>query len=141
MSAVTHTASGRDLLSSWRITALLYGIPSVAIVATFVRISTTSSAPLPLPDAARAAVWAIACAVMAAACLVNAARCGRIHCYFTGPFLLAVGAAAILLGVGLLPLGQNGWTILGGVLLFGTAALMTIPEWLLGRYRRPGVRA
>ena len=136
MSATLPSASGRDLLSSGRNTLLLYGLPSAAIVATFVRISMGSSAPLALPDAVRAAVWAAACAVMGGACLVNAMRCGRIHCYFTGPFLLAVGAAGMLFGAGWLPLGEDGWNILAGVLVVGTAALMTIPEWLLGRYRR-----
>jgi len=36
-------------------------------------------------------------------------RCGRVHCYFTGPFLLAMSGASILYGAGVLPLGANGW--------------------------------
>ncbi|HEV2364598.1 MAG TPA: hypothetical protein VGS12_10435 [Caulobacteraceae bacterium] len=134
-----QTSSNRDLLGSWRTAALLYGLPSAAIVASSISISVGGAAPAPLPDAFRAAVWAIACAVMGGACLVNAARCGRVHCYFTGPFLLAVGVAAILLGAGLLPSGQESWSVLGLVLLVGAIVLMTVPEWMLGRYRhRPG---
>lgn len=35
-------------------------------------------------------LWLPAFLVMGAACLANAARCGRVHCYVTGPlFLLA----------------------------------------------------
>ncbi len=81
-------------------------------------------------------IGAAACAVMGVACLVNAARCGRLHCYLTGPYflLLAVGAMAafsfdtgngyhsrqaLLLGLGLVPL------------------LIWLPERLAGRtYRR-----
>jgi hypothetical protein len=90
---------------------------------------------MPLTNGWRAAVWALACAVMGAACLTNAVRCGRIHCFFTGPFFLAVALAAILYGVGVLPLGSDGWNLLGMVLLVGAVVLMTVPEMVFGKYR------
>jgi hypothetical protein len=42
-------------------------------------------------------VWPTLLTFMGVACLLNARRCGRIHCYFTGPFflLLAGGWASI----------------------------------------------
>ena len=39
----------------------------------------------------RLLLWIPAFLVMGVACLVNAARCGRVHCYVTGPLsLLAI---------------------------------------------------
>ena len=52
-------------------------------------------------------VWPGLLTFMGVTCLVNARHCGRIHCYFTGPFFL----------------------VLAGV------ALCWVPEWILGRYR------
>src|SRR3989442_15948432 len=42
-------------------------------------------------------IWTLAFTVMGIACVVNAVRCGRVHCYFTGPFLLLLAAASLLL--------------------------------------------
>ncbi len=43
--------------------------------------------------AARAWLWIPAFLVMGATCVVNAARCGRLHCFVTGPvYLLALGS-------------------------------------------------
>ena len=55
--------------------------------------------------------------VMAAGCVVNALRCGRMHCYFTGPFMILMGFASLSYGFGWLPLGINGWNRIGGVTL------------------------
>ena len=38
----------------------------------------------------RTILWTAALMVAGTACIANAARCGRLHCYFTGPFLLLV---------------------------------------------------
>jgi hypothetical protein len=124
----TEPGDARDFLRGWRIPLLAYGLPTAAIAAT---------APLPLTTGWRAAIWALACAIMGGVCLANALRCGRVHCYLTGPLFLAAAGASILYGVGVLPLGENGWNLLGLVLLIGAILLMTLPEWVLGKYRRP----
>ena len=73
--------------------------------------------------------------VMGAGCVVNALRCGRVHCYVTGPFFLLMALLSLLYGFGLLPLGRNGWNLIGLVVLIGAIALSCLPEMLLGKYR------
>ena len=73
---------------------------------------------------------------MGIACTVNALRCGRVHCYLTGPFFLVMAFVALLYGLGILHLGRNGWNLLGLIALIGTLALWCLPEMLLGKYRK-----
>lgn len=80
-------------------------------------------------------IWPISLAWMGAACLVNARRCGRRHCYITGPFLLAMAAVSGLYGVGVLDLGSNGWQHIGNLTVIGGLLLCCIPELIWGRYR------
>lgn len=80
-------------------------------------------------------IWPIVLTFMGSACLLNARRCGRVHCYLTGPFFLLLAAVALLHGLGLVPLGRNGWGRLAEVLVVGSVLLLCGPEWLLGRYR------
>lgn len=80
-------------------------------------------------------VWPTMLTFMAAACLLNARRCGRIHCYFTGPFLLVLAGVGLLYGLGVLPLGARGWSTLSLALVIGSLVLIYVPEWILGRYR------
>lgn len=79
---------------------------------------------------ARVWLWTPALAFAGAACLVNAARCGRRHCFFTGPLYLA--AAGVVAGSALdfIPL-QAGWILAG--LIFGILAAYA-PEWVRGKY-------
>lgn len=79
--------------------------------------------------------WTVSLAVMGGACLVNARGCGRMHCYFTGPFFLVMAVASLAYGLQRLPLGPHGWMYLGAVLLAGGGLLGFVPEWLWGRYR------
>ncbi len=66
----------RDLTRG-RLQPLLYwGLPVVAMIVGSI---------LDL----RFALWPAALFVMGAACVVNAVRCRRMHCFFTGPWLLA----------------------------------------------------
>jgi len=46
---------------------------------------------------------------MGVTCLANAARCGRIDCFFTGPFFTLGAIASPGYGLGFLPLGLSGW--------------------------------
>lgn len=79
--------------------------------------------------------WAVAFTVAGVACLVNARRCGRRHCFYTGPIYLLAALASLLHGLHFLPLGQHGWDW-----ILGAAAAVTVLtccglEWLLGKYR------
>lgn len=76
-------------------------------------------------------MWTPALIVAGTACVVNAARCGRMHCYFTGPLWLLGAAATLLRGFGILALPWS-WilcAVLGGTLAF-------VPEWVRGKYVR-----
>jgi hypothetical protein len=80
-------------------------------------------------------LWPTLLAFMGVACLLNARRCGRTHCYVTGPFFLLLAGAALLYGIGVLPLGANGWYTLCDAVVIGAIVLCCVPEWILGRYR------
>lgn len=115
----------RDLLSDRRTTVLAYWVPALAIALTGL---LGASEPL------LTGVWTLGFAVMGIACVVNALRCGRVHCYFTGPFLLILAAASLLHGLGVVSLGASGWQWVGLVAVGGAAVLLFVPERLWGRY-------
>ncbi|MHB8425288.1 MAG: hypothetical protein ACYDB9_09070 [Gammaproteobacteria bacterium] len=81
-------------------------------------------------------LWPVVLTFMGTACLVNARRCGRRHCFFTGPFFLILAGIALLYGLGILPLGPHGWQWLTDALLIGGCVLCCAPEWLFGKYVR-----
>jgi hypothetical protein len=73
---------------------------------------------------------------MSGACIVNALRCGRVHCYVTGPFFLVMALVALSYGIGILHLGGNAWNLLGLIALIGTIVLWYLPEMFWGKYRQ-----
>jgi len=126
VDANTTTSKSRDILSSrWRV-FFLYWLPVIAIFVT---------GPLAISSGWRTAVWTVALATMGVACIVNALRCGRVHCYLTGPFFLLMALVALSYGLGILRLGENGWNLLGLITLIGAIALWCLPEMFLGKYR------
>jgi MFS family permease len=84
----------------------------------------------------RAVTWPVLLTLMGAACLLNARRCGRLHCFITGPFFLLLAALSLLYGLGIAPLGPHGWQWLLNILLIGGCFLTWVPEWLFGKYVR-----
>lgn len=83
-------------------------------------------------------IWPVLLTFMGAACLMNARRCGRLHCFITGPYFLALALLSLLYGLGIVPLGAHGWQWLTDALLIGGCVLTCVPEWLFGKYwRRP----
>src|SRR5215831_5814150 len=84
----------------------------------------------------RTVLWTVSLGFMGAICLLNASRCGRIHCYFTGPFFIFSAAASLGYGIGLLPFGSSGWKWIGHITIIGAIVLSTFPECVFGRYRR-----
>ena len=114
----------KDWASGWR-GLLLWGVPiSVLLAASW------------LPERYLVFIWPSTLTFMGVACLMNARRCGRVHCYATGPFFLILAATALLYGLGEIPLGTNGWNTLGLILLVGGVVLCCGSEMIFGRYRR-----
>jgi hypothetical protein len=67
---------------------------------------------------------------MGSACIANAARCGRLHCFITGPLFLLAALASLLASLDIVSLGW-GWI---GVGALGGTLLAHVPEWVWGRY-------
>jgi hypothetical protein len=82
----------------------------------------------------RTVLWTAALTVAGTACLANAARCGRLHCYFTGPFLLLCAVVTLTYGLGVLPLGPDRWSSIGLVVALGGCFFGCVPEWIWGKY-------
>ena len=127
MESNATTCKSRDILSSRKRVFILYWLPAIAIV--------VAGAPA-ISNGWRTVVWTVALATMAVACIVNALRCGRVHCYVTGPFFLLMALVALSYGLGILHLGANGWNLLGLVGLVGVLALWYLPEMFFGKYRQ-----
>ena len=125
MESNATTCKSRDILSSrWRV-FILYWLPAIAIV--------VAGAPV-ISSGWRTVVWTVALATMGGACIVNAVRCGRVHCYLTGPFFLLMALVALSYGLDILHLGGNGWNLLGLITLIGAVTLWYLPEMFLGKY-------
>lgn len=80
--------------------------------------------------AARPPLWSIAFLVAGTGCVANAARCGRAHCYVTGPLYLSLSGISALIGIGVI---SWSWWWVGAVAALGTF-LAYIPEFLGKRY-------
>jgi hypothetical protein len=123
----SRDATRVEVRSDWahgRRACLIWGIPAAILLASSW-----------LPERLLVVVWPPVLTFMGVACLLNARRCGRIHCYFTGPFFLVVAALALLYGIGVLPLGAHGWSTLSLVLVIGAVTLIWVPERILGQYQ------
>jgi hypothetical protein len=119
------TCDQRDLIGSRGARLVLWQVPLLLFVAGIL-----------LGPAWRTVSWTAALAVAGAACVANAARCGRLHCYFTGPFYLLAALATLTHGLGLLPLGSAGWTWIGAGVAVGSFLFGCVPEWIWGTYAR-----
>jgi hypothetical protein len=78
-------------------------------------------------------IWAIALSWMGYACLRNARQCGRMHCFFRGPFFL--GSAMLALGIGMQWIQWLTFNGLGLFLLIGTPLVCVLPEMFWGTYK------
>jgi hypothetical protein len=79
-------------------------------------------------------MWAIALVWKGVACLANAARCGRTHCYFTGPYFLVLAVVTALHGFQIVWLGAYGWLWLGLMIVAGGGALWFVTERVWGKF-------
>jgi hypothetical protein len=81
---------------------------------------------------ARSWLWFAGFLVAGVACLANAARCGRRHCYFTGPLFLLAAVYNALAGFNLVPTNE---TVFLEVVV-GAGVLARLSELVFGRYRQ-----
>jgi len=72
---------------------------------------------------------------MGGACIWNHRRCGRVHCRYTGPVLLAVILPVSGHGTGLVPLGPDGWRWLGLAIRAVSGSIWYLSEKLMECYR------
>ena len=119
----------RDFVRSRKASFLLWRLPALVMVAV---------AFLDIGSEATGTVWAVCMSVFGFGCVSNAVRCGRLHCYFTGPFFLVMAVASLLHGFGLVSLGSLGWLWIGLVTLVGGIGLTVVPERIWGQYSRGG---
>ncbi|WP_291298462.1 hypothetical protein [Elioraea sp.] len=82
-----------------------------------------------------AGAWSLVLAWMGGACLVNARRCGRLHCYVSGPILLVGAGLTAASGGGVLDFGPTGVSLIVAATL-ALAVLTYLLELVWGRYRR-----
>jgi hypothetical protein len=104
---------------------LFYVLPLVAMLST---------RWLGLGLAGTSLVWVAGLTIMGLACVSNARRCGRVHCYFTGPWFLIAALAFVLYGFELVQPSWLNFTRLANITLFGGVALWILPELILGKY-------
>ncbi len=116
-----------DFLNDRVISFLIWRAPAVVmVVAALVEIG-----PI-----ARGVTWALSLSVFGVGCLANAMRCGRRHCFYTGPFFLVMALGSLMYGFGVLPMGSSGWAIIGVTTLVGAVVLTYLPERIWGKYTR-----
>jgi hypothetical protein len=77
-------------------------------------------------------LWVPAFVVMGAGCLTNIARCGRIHCYVTGPLFLLAAVFVALSAVGIVTLHPGLFLLV----VFGVCCLAQCAEGPFGKYRK-----
>ena len=115
----------RDFVRDRKASFLLWRLPAVVIVVV---------AFLDVGSQATGTVWALCLSVFGFGCVSNAMRCGRLHCYFTGPFFLMMAVASLLHGFGLISLGSLGWLWIGLVTVVGGIGLTVVSERIWGQY-------
>ena len=127
MESATTNCDSRDILSRPWLAFAVWWLPAIAIAVT---------GGTDVGVGWRTIVWTASLTIMGIGCIANAIRCGRLHCYITGPFFLVMAAVTVLVGLGVVPLGRNGWNVLSLTILTGAIALWCLPEMLFGRYRK-----
>ena len=119
----------RDFVRDRKASFLLWRLPAlVMVVVAFLDIGLQATGT----------VWALCLSVFGFGCVSNAMRCGRLHCYFTGPFFLVMAVASLLHGFDWISLGSLGWLWIGLVTLVGGIGLTVVPERIWGQYAGGG---
>lgn len=123
-SNAAGAAVSRDWVGNTRTYMIAWGIPTFALIVGIF-----------LPPKSSAIVWAVALTWMGLACILNALRCGRLHCYLTGPFFLFMAGASLLHGFEIVWLGTYGclWLTLA-LIVVGGGLFWYVPERMWGKY-------
>jgi hypothetical protein len=101
---------------------LVYGVPWIAMQL----VGNLSNSEL-----AVASTWAAGFAVMGTACVVNALRCGRVHCWFVGPWFLLAAAVTVLRYAGVVGIS---WPTIINAGPLGALLLFFVSENIWGKY-------
>ena len=113
----------KDWVSDSRTYALAWGLPGIILIIGIF-----------LDPSIRTIMWAGALVWKGVACLANATRCGRTHCYFTGPYFLLLAVGTVLHGFHIVDLGANGWIWLGLMIVAGSGVLWFFTERVWGKF-------
>jgi len=118
-----ESCESKDWVSDSRAYAFAWGLPGVILIIGIF-----------MDPFIRTIMWTVALVWKGVACLANATRCGRTHCYFTGPFFLLVALMTILHGFHIVSLGENGWSWVGLSIIVGTVTLWLFTEIVWGKF-------
>jgi hypothetical protein len=114
----------KDWVSDFRTRLFAWDLPTVALIGGIF-----------IDPPTKTLVWSVALVWMGVACLANARRCGRRHCYFTGPFFVFMAIAVVLHGQNIVWLGPHGWVWIAITLVVvGWGVLRHLPERLWGKF-------
>ncbi len=122
-----YAAAHRDWLHDKFVSSLLWGLPPLVMAVT---------AFIELESPLRAVAWTGSLLVMSGGCFANAARCGRRHCYFTGPFFFLMAAIVVIHGLEVVSFGTGGWRWIGIATIVGALSLTYVPERISGKYAK-----
>jgi hypothetical protein len=118
-------AERTDLTRNWGRLLLFYGI-SFLVIQLAGNLSDS--------ELAVAIAWSVSFGIMGVACVLNAVRCGRVHCWFTGPWFLLTATVTVLryLNVTTIP-----WPMIVNGGLLGALFLYFATEKIWGKYFNP----
>jgi len=119
----SECCESKDWVSDSRTYAVLWGLPGVILIVGIF-----------LDPFTRMMMWTGALLWKGVACMANAARCGRTHCYFTGPYFLLLAVGTVLHGFRIVDLGVNGWIWLGLAIFAGGGFLWFFTERVWGKF-------
>src|SRR5262245_2537277 len=117
----------RDVLCSGKTMFLFWCLPAFVFAIGFF-----------VSPGLRTVLWTLSLVFMGILCILDASRCVRLHCCFTCSFFILSAVSSLGYGIGLLPFGRSGWNWIGNITIIGAIVLSSIPEFVLGRYRRGG---
>lgn len=118
-----NDTGSRDLVASPVGFVLHWGVPIFAMLAV-----------IGVPHPIKTWVWVASLVWMGTACLWNARRCGRRHCFWTGPFFLVMTLPVLIYGYGYGPPGAGGWRWIGFSIGLSTFLIVAITE-RRGKYK------
>lgn len=116
-------SSNTDFTSNKKLHFVLWILPAIVFVIGFNTGPTI-----------RTILWVTSLSIMGISCVNNARRCGRIHCYFTGPFFLLGALVCLIYGLNIFKF-HIGWEILGFSIVVGANLFRYAPEMIWGKYR------